>query len=188
MKKFILFLLIILSSINFTSSKGAGVNTPFEDYYPLFPRFQYWTDENDDIIPFAMSFEQALDTGEVSYKIDIEQMDLNGNVINLLKTFHIDPEYSVLLDTYIDSIFYDWSSATVLSAITRNEPVFFRIVYNGSVVLYTGGVMLRPEFVNYESLKVEFGDYVYNGSGLVDSDDQTQFTYDLTNDSVIIIH
>lgn len=188
MRKLILFLVFILSIISFTNVKGAGVAIPFDDYYPNSPRFQYWTDDSDALIPLSMTFIQQDDTFDETYKIDIEQMDLNGNVVNLLKTYHIDPEDPLADGFYWETIIYDWSNPSVLTTIVQNKPMFYRVVYNGTVVLYTGGLMLRPEFVDYESARVEFGDYVYNSSGLVDSDDQTQFTYNLTNDNLITIH
>ena len=188
MKKILVVLLFIVSLISFTGVKGEGLGSPFTEFYTYYPRFRYTTDTDGNFRAFAMMFEQDEDTGDITYKIDIEQLDNNGNVINLLATDYIDPEDPLTTGIYTDYIAYDWSDKSVIDILNENDIVFYRVVYNNSIILHTGGVMLRPEFTENESSRVEFGDYVYNSGGTVDSTDQSQFTYNINSENIIAFH
>lgn len=188
MKKLIISLLFILTFISIKGVGAIGLATPFTDYFTYSPRFQYTTDTNDDLLFLAMTFEQNYDTEDQSYKIDIQQLNSFGNVVNTLKTNYVDPADPNSTGLYSATMVYDWSDKTVVDALNNNEVVFYRIIYNDSIVLYTGGAMLRPEFIEYESNKVEFGDYIYNTGSLVRSYDQTQFTYNLESDILMSFH
>lgn len=189
MKKILLVLLFTVTIFSFTGVKGESYGTPFSEFYATSPRFSYITTSTGISQYFSMVFEQEEDTDDTTYKIDIEQLDSNGNVINILHTDYIDPEDPFTTGTYSDSIFYALPLLTrsVTDILDENEIVFYRILYN-SIVLYTGGVMIRPEFSEIESSRIEFGDYVYNSGGTVDSEDQTQFTYNINNQNVIPFH
>lgn len=188
MKKLILVLLFISTFSMLVGVKGQNIATPFSDYYTFNPRFRYLTDTTGDLKVLSMAFEQEEDTGDTLYKIDLEQLDSNGNVINILKTDYLDLTYSAITENYLTYFRYGWDDRSVVDVLNENEIVYYRIIYNNSVVLHTGGVMLRPEFTENETSRVEFGEYVYNTGGLVDLTDQTQFTYNINKDNVMILH
>ena len=188
MKKLIIALLFIVSVISVTGVKGETLGSPFTEFYTFYPRFRYITDTDGNYRAFFMFFEQDEDTGDTTYKIDIEQLDNNGNVINLLASKYINPEDPLTTGVYNDYAFYDWSDNSVKDILDDNGIVFYRVVYNNSIVMHTGGVMVRPDNMVNDSSTVEFGDYVYNTGGLVDPTDQAQFTYNLNNENIIPLH
>lgn len=182
MKKIILIVLLFSLSLIQFETTDAYMGVPF-DVDLLSPRFQYWTDDNDVLITLRLYFWEDDDTDDTVYTIKMEQIDLNGNVVDLITTFYIDPEDPLSTGEYWDTIIYDWSTANIYTT----EPLFYRLMYN-NINIYTGGIMVRPNYLDYGGDSIEFGTYVYNNSGLVDAEDQFQFTNNINDNLMILLH
>ena len=87
-------------------------------------------------------------------------------------------------DTYRYELNYDWSGLQ----FDDNNIIFYRVKLD-QYILFTGAVMRQPQYnLTYDVYGVEFGEFLVEENGLVDFEDQDDFTSHLNTDRYMILH